>query len=79
MGPQEFKLSDSVLMRVVQIVQEALFTGIDATDLMREIALQESDVTSGLLVMTDAYVELVKKSHEQLLARAVELAGSQQD
>ena len=73
MGPKEFHLSDSVLMRIVQIVQEGFLTGTDVADLMREIRLQEHDNDS--LVLTDKYVELVKKSHEDLLARAAELSG----
>lgn len=75
MGPKEFHLSDSVLMRIVQIVQEGFLTGTDVADLMREIRLQEHDNDS--LVLTDKYVELVKKSHEDLLARAAELSGVQ--
>ena len=63
-----YKLCDTVLARVMQIVQEAMLTGTDCVDLMRVMELQESD--SGALVLTDDYKQLVKKEHDDLIKLA---------
>lgn len=66
-----YKLDDSVLARIVQIVQEGIILGNDVTDLMRQIRLEAS--TDSTLVLTQEYKDLVAKMHDQLLARAEEL------
>ena len=35
-----YKLSDNVLARIVQIVQEGLLLGVDVVDLMRQIEVE---------------------------------------
>jgi hypothetical protein len=70
-----YKLCDSVLARLMQIIQEAMLTGIDATDLMRAIELEEDNKRNGTLVLTDTYNELVTKEHNKLLEYAVEQQG----
>ena len=70
-----YKLCDSVLARLMQVIQEAMLTGIDATDLMRAIELKEDDKRNGTLVLTDTYSELVTKEHNKLLEFAVEQQG----
>ena len=67
------KLSDDVLARIVQIFQEAMLTGTDCSDLMRQIQVEVDPVDSTQLAFTPAYVELVKRQHDQLLQRAEEL------
>lgn len=69
---RKFKLNDEVSMRIVQIFQEAMLTGCDGADLLRQLELTEGDVT-GTLLLTSEYKELVKKSHEQLLKNAQKL------
>lgn len=75
---EQLVVSDTVWGRVVQIVQEAMLTGVDCADLLREIRLRHCDTRNDTLVMTDAYVEHVKKSHEKLLAQAEELKAKRQ-
>lgn len=70
---QEKSLSDEVWHQVVRIVQEAILTGVDCTQLLREIRVIDGSV--GDLVLTDAYKLAVKERHAELLARAA--AGGQ--
>ena len=63
----EFKLSDSVLHRVVQIVQEGILLGIDVADLLRQIKLTPDTSSESTLVLTKEYVELVESSHKKYL------------
>jgi len=65
-----YKLCDTVLARVMQIVQEAMLTGTDCVDLMRVMELQEGN--NGTLVLTDGYKQLVKKEHDDLIKLAEE-------
>jgi hypothetical protein len=62
----EFKLSDSVLHRVVQIVQEGILLGIDVADLLRQIKLT-TGIDESTLVLTKEYVEFVELSHTKYL------------
>ena len=73
---RKFKLNDEVSARLVQIFQEAMLTGCDGADLLRQVELTEGDVT-GMLLLSDEYKSLVKKSHEELLKRAAELETQQ--
>jgi hypothetical protein len=66
------KLDDSVLVRIVQIIQEAMLTGTDCVDYMRLIELETSE--NDKLVLTQNYVDTVKKEHNDL----VEFAKTQQ-
>jgi hypothetical protein len=62
------KMSDNVIGRIAQIVQEALLLGTDAVDLMRQIELEVSE--SGDLEMTSEYVRSVQDMHKKLLDEA---------
>ena len=64
------KLDDTVLVRIVQIIQEAMLTGTDCVDYMRLIELEESSENKGKLVLTEQYQEVVAREHEQLLEYA---------
>lgn len=68
----EFKLSDSVLHRVVQIVQEGIIMGIDVADLLRQIKLTPDNSGESTLVLTKEYVELVESSHKKYLEELAE-------
>lgn len=70
----KFKFSDALSLRMIQIFQEAVMTGVDGADLFRQVEVTTDPNDSSRLVMTEEYKELVKKGHEQLLARADELA-----
>ena len=68
------KLDDTVLVRIVQIIQEAMLTGTDCDDYMRLIELEDSGKEDGKLIMTQQYVDTVQKEHNDL----VEFAQKQQ-
>lgn len=79
----EMKLADSVLHRVIQILQEALLMGVDVSDLMRQIrlVLSDEDNTSdtGTLVLSPAYEKQVNEMHEKLLKQAEDLANEERE
>jgi hypothetical protein len=72
---KEFRLSDNVLRRIVQIIQEGFLTGTDVVDHMRLIKVQQSKEEPDQLELTQEYVEYVEKTHEQLLQFAKDHAG----
>lgn len=73
----EYKLTDSVWHRVVQIIQEAMLMGIDCADLLRQVRLKESDET-GVLDLSDSYREQVESMHEKYLADLEERLGEKE-
>lgn len=68
---KNYRLADSVSLRIVQIFQEAMLLGIDGADLLREIRL-DLDEESGSLVLTDEYKAKVVEMHTKLLEQAAE-------
>lgn len=71
----KFKLHDTVLMRIVQILQEGLLTGTDIADHMRMLELEYNlDVT---LIMTEAYKKMVDDNHEKMLEFAEKMQQEQ--
>jgi len=62
------RLADSVLHRVIQIVQEGMLIGIDVSDLMRQIRLVDDDENQNVLVLSPEYQKQVRDMHEKLLA-----------
>lgn len=75
MNNPEYAISDSVIARIVQIIQEGMILGIDVSDLMRQIRVTAVD---GNLVLTDVYKQQVKDMHEKLLQQAEGLKQVQQ-
>lgn len=69
----ELKFSDNVWARIIQAFQEAILVGTDIGDILREIRVRPCADDPTTLVLTDRYVALVERSHEQLLERAEEL------
>lgn len=61
-----YLISDEVWHRVVQIVQEAMLTGTDVADLLRQIRVVEGEEL-GSLVLAPAYKQLVREQLQQLL------------
>lgn len=75
---EEFKFADSVWHRVVQIVQEAMMTGVDCADLLRQIRAVRSDADSGTLELSSSYQKQVKDMHDKMLKHAREVQAAQQ-
>ena len=67
-----YKLSDSVIARIAQIVQEGIIMGVDVVDLLRQVEVEP--VGSGELVdLTREYVAQVRSNYEKLLHEAKEI------
>ena len=63
-----YKLDDSVLIRIVQIIQEAMLTGTDCIDYMRLIELHCDDTNdSNKLMLTDHYKTVIETEYKTLL------------
>lgn len=71
--PQELRFDDDVLRRVVQILQEALLTGVDCTDLLRQVRVIPAEGDEATLILSPAYREHVKNTHQKMLEQAEEL------
>jgi len=71
------KFADSVWHRVVQIVQEAMLTGVDCADLLRQIEIVNDENNADVLVLSDAYRTQVKEMHEKMLSHAREIQSAQ--
>jgi len=65
-----FSLSDNVIARIVQILQEGLMTGTDITDHMRMIRVEADD--EGKLQLSADYVKQVNEGYEKLNAEMLE-------
>ena len=58
------RLDDLVIARIAQVLQEALLTGTDITDMLRSIELS---VHGDKVVLAAGYVELVADHHKRML------------
>lgn len=69
------KLSDNVIGRIAQIVQEGMLLGLDVVDLMRQIEVEPVNDLDGsqVLELTADYAKRVREQHEKLLAEAESL------
>lgn len=72
-----FKFSDSVCFRMIQIFQEAMILGIDGADLFRQVRLVLTDANDDTLELAPEYVQQVKDMHAKLLADAERLQAEQ--
>lgn len=68
-----FKLSDAVSMRLIQIFQEAIMTGVDGADLLRQVSLQPDASDPHVLVLSPEYEAQVRAGYEKLEAEAKRL------
>lgn len=68
-----FRLSDSVSLRLIQIFQEAIMTGVDGADLLRMVRVEASDDDDSALVLTPEYKLSVEESFKKQLERAEQL------
>lgn len=72
---KEYTMADEVWHRVVQIVQEAMLTGVDCADIMRQVRVAEGD--DGELVLTKDYKKMVNENYDKMLKQAEELQKAQ--
>lgn len=64
-----YKLTDNVIARVAQILQEGILLGVDIVDLLRQVEVVP--VGSGEYVdLTAEYTQNVQKNHQKLLDEA---------
>lgn len=73
----DMKFADGVWHRVVQIVQEAMLTGVDCADLLRQVRVVPDETDSGTLILSIDYQKQVKEMHEKMLQQARDAAASQ--
>lgn len=73
----EMKLADGVWHRVVQIVQEAMLSGVDCADLLRQVRVVQDPNDPTNLVLSSEYQRQVEKMHEKMLQQAREIQASQ--
>lgn len=69
---KELKLSDQVLHRIVQIIQEALLLGVDCSDIMRQVRLSVSADDDSTLVLSEEYQKSVIAMHQKLLEEVMQ-------
>lgn len=62
-----YKLSDQVSMRLIQIFQEAVITGVDGADLLRQVKVSVDPTNETQLVLDADYVKQVDEHHAKLL------------
>lgn len=74
---KELKFADSVWHRVVQIVQEAMLTGTDCADLLRQVRVVPDASDPHVLVLSDEYQAQVKAGHQRMLEQAKEIQAAQ--
>lgn len=74
----DLRLSDSVWHRVVQIVQEAMLTGVDCADLLRQVRVVGDVEDPSCLVLSPEYQKQVREMHEKMLQRVREEQSTHQ-
>lgn len=72
MSTTEFRLSDETLSCLIQSFQAAMLTGIDISDLMRSIRVEQIDSDPGVLHPTASYINIFNETMDQLMERALE-------
>lgn len=70
------KFADRVWHRVVQIVQEAMLTGVDCADLLRQVRVVPDSSDPHVLVLSDEYEKQVKEMHIKLLQQARDMQAA---
>ncbi len=65
-----YQLSDNVIARIVQILQEGMMSGTDITDHIRMIRVESDD--EGKLQLTAAYAQQVQEGFEKINAEMAE-------
>jgi hypothetical protein len=67
-----YRLSDNVIARIAQIIQEGMLMGIDVVDLMRQIEVEPAQDNDGQpgLDLTKEYSARVEEHYMKMLAEA---------
>lgn len=73
----QLKFSDGVWHRVVQIVQEAMLTGVDCADLLRQVRVVPDASDPHVLVLSTDYQRQVKDMHDKMLQQAKDIQAAQ--
>ena len=76
---QQLGLSDAVIARICQVVQECMLLGIDVVDLLRMIRVCPDTQNVNQLVLTPEYEKQVESMHDSWLERAEKLQLEQQE
>lgn len=74
---KQLKFADNVWHRVVQIVQEAMLTGVDCSDLLRQVRVVPDETDDHVLVLSAEYQKQVREMHEKMLDQAREIQAQQ--
>lgn len=61
---QNLTLTDQVIARIAQILQEAILTSTDVTDILRSLQLKVED---NKVTLADGYLALVQEHHAKML------------
>lgn len=77
MSDNEMKFADSVWHRVVQIVQEAMLTGVDCADLLRQVRVISDPDDPNVLVLSADYQRQVRTMHDKMLQQARDIQAQQ--
>lgn len=76
METETLRLSDALIGRIAQSVQEAMLFARDVTDILRNI---ECKTVNGEVTMTEEYQKRVLVEHAEALERAIVLSANTQD
>ena len=60
-----YTLGDTILARIVQIVQEGVLTNTDVSDLMRQIKVTTTE--NNTLQLTPEYIQQVKDNYQRVI------------
>lgn len=66
------RLSDNVIARIAQVIQESMLMGVDVVDLMRQIEVEPASDVNGSteLELTIEYSKRVEEHYAKMLAEA---------
>jgi hypothetical protein len=73
----ELKIADSVWHRIVQCIQEAMLTGTDVSDSLRQVRVVPDESDPHVLVLSPEYQEQVQEMHEKMLQHVREQQAKQ--
>jgi len=74
---ESMKFADNVWHRVVQIIQEAMLTGVDCADLLRQVRVVSSESDVLTLELSPEYETQVRDMHTKMLDQARDLQSAQ--
>ena len=75
----ELKFSDSVWHRVINAFQEAILTGVECSDVLRQIRVVPDASDPHVLVLSPEYEKQVRDMHAKMLEEAQKLQVKKSD